>query len=77
MVKTGSHGIDAGIIIGAARFSWNRENSRGDITIPDSSDPPRLRDAGNAFCGMFRKFYKPARIFHYRGSQPQALPRFA
>jgi hypothetical protein len=69
MVKAGSRGIDAAIIIGAARFSWNRENSRGDITILDSSDPPRLSDAGSAFIGMFRKLYNPARIF--------PLPRLA
>jgi hypothetical protein len=65
MVKAGSHGIDAAIIISAARFSWNRENSRGDITILDSSDPPRLSDAGSAFIGMFRKLYNPARIQPY------------
>nr|WP_017962394.1 hypothetical protein [Rhizobium leguminosarum] len=63
MVKAGSHGIDAAIIIGAARFSWNRENSRGDITILDSLNPPMLRDAGSASIGMFRKLYNSARIF--------------
>jgi hypothetical protein len=69
MVKAGSRGIDAAIIIGAARFSWNRENSRGDITIIDRRGPPRLRDVGSALIEIFRKLYNPARIF--------PLPRLA
>ncbi|WP_376777690.1 TOBE domain-containing protein [Rhizobium laguerreae] len=69
MVKAGSHGIDAAVIISAVRISWNRENSRGDITILDSLDPSRLRDAGNAPTGTFRKLYNLARIF--------PLPRLA